>query len=386
MIFTELRFLLLFAACWVSFFAVPRRWRAAVLAFWGAAFYFTYAGPFLIVVIVLTALALFSRRSAVLAGIAGTVTIGLLVYYKLTLVADPLPGLATTPATFLVPLGFSYLSFELLHVIVEQRRGRIARTAWSDLLAFVFFAPARMAGPIKRFPDFIAAVDAAERSGANVYAGLLRILIGLAKKILIADVVAMILTERSHPATAIEAWTVVLLYSLRIYFDFSAYSDIAIGFARMLGIALPENFRRPYFAENIRQFWERWHITLSQWVRDYVFTPVGRLLFRSRLRPYPVAIAVISYLVTFATVGAWHGLTPAFLLWGLYHGILLSLYHVIRLKTPPRVIDHAWYDAPPTRLAGVALTFLCVTVGWVPFMLPLDDAGRMLALMFGAAP
>jgi alginate O-acetyltransferase complex protein AlgI len=386
MIFTELRFLLLFAACWGSFFALPRRWRAAVLAFWGAAFYFTYAGPFLAVALVLTALAFFARRSAVVAVVAGAVTIGLLVYYKLTLVADPLPGLTTTPTAFLVPLGLSYLTFELLHVIVAQRRGRITGMTWPDLLAFVFFAPARMAGPIKRFPAFMAAINAAERSGANVYAGTLRILIGLAKKILIADVVAMIIAERPSPVTASAAWTIVLLYSLRIYFDFSAYSDIAIGFSRTLGIVLPENFRRPYFAENIRQFWDRWHITLSQWVRDYVFTPFGRLLFRSRLRPYPVAIAAISYLVTFATVGAWHGLTAAFLIWGLYHGVLLSLYHIIRQKTPPRVTDHAWYVARPVRLAGVALTFLCVTVGWVPFMLPLPEAGKMLALMFGVAP
>src|SRR5207248_9224768 len=169
--------------------------------------------------------------------------------------------------------------------------------------------------------QFVAALRDAEPSRANVYAGLLRILLGLAKKFLLADVLVLTVAEQPFVTTGRHAWIIVFAFSLQIFFDFSAYSDIAIGLGWTLGIVLPENFRAPYLAKNIREFWDRWHITLSHWVRDYVFTPRGRTLFRTKLRPWPAAIAAISYLVTFLVVGAWHGLTAGFLIWGAYHGI-----------------------------------------------------------------
>lgn len=369
MIFTDLRFVALFIGCWMSFFALPRRTRPAVLTFWGAAFYLVYAGPFSAVVLALALLTFFNRLS----WLAALATVALLAYFKL-------------PATaVVVPLGFSYLAFELLHVVIERRRGRIESLSLPELLAFVFFAPARVAGPIKRYPDFAAAVRDAEPSAANVYAGLLRVLAGFAKKFMLADVLGLAVARSGSVASAKLAWLVVFAFSLQLWLDFSAYSDIAIGLARTLGIALPENFRAPYLAKNIRDFWERWHITLSHWVRDYVFTPLGRSLFRTPLRRAPVLIAVICYVITFATVGAWHGLTAAFLLWGVYHGALLALYHVVRLKTPAWVADHRWYDSRPVRMASMALTFFVVMIGWVPFLLPLRSAARMLALMFGVS-
>ncbi|HEY6139822.1 MAG TPA: MBOAT family O-acyltransferase [Thermoanaerobaculia bacterium] len=369
MIFTELRFVALFLGCWLSFYYVPRRYRALVLTFWGAAFYLLYTGQFFFVVVGLTIAAFFSGRRIV-AWAAGLVTVGVLAYCK---------------ASLLVPLGFSYLAFELLHVVMERRRGRIGALSFGELLAFVFFAPARIAGPIKRYPDFVAAVRDAEPSSAAVYAGLLRILLGLAKKFFLADLLALTVAESLYVSSFVHAWIIVVAFSLQVWLDFSAYTDIAIGLGLTLGIALPENFRAPYLAKNIRDFWDRWHITLSHWVRDYVFTPLGRTMFKTRLRRTPAVIAVISYLATFTVVGAWHGLTPAFLLWGVYHGALLSLYHVIRLKTPAWIADRPWYGSPLARAAGTAFTFLCVTVGWVPFMLPLPKAQKMLALMFGVA-
>lgn len=369
MIFTELRFVALFLGCWLSFYFVPRRYRALVLTFWGAAFYLLYTGQFFFVVVGLTIAAFFSGRRIV-AWAAGLVTVGVLTYCK---------------ASLLVPLGFSYLAFELLHVVMERRRGRIGALSFGELLAFVFFAPARIAGPIKRYPDFVAAVRDAEPSSATVYAGLLRILLGLAKKFFLADLLALTVAESLYVSSFHHAWIIVVAFSLQVWLDFSAYTDIAIGLGLTLGIALPENFRAPYLSKNIREFWDRWHITLSHWVRDYVFTPLGRTMFKTRLRRTPVVIAVVSYLVTFTIVGAWHGLTPAFLVWGVYHGALLSLYHVIRLKTPAWIADHPWYGSRLVRAAGTAFTFLCVTVGWVPFMLPLPKAQKMLALMFGVS-
>src|SRR5262249_31166408 len=160
--------------CWMSFFAVPPARRNAALALWGIVFYVTYTGASAIPVMALVLSAAFANRRAV-AWLAGATVCGLLAFFQL-------PG----QAHWVMPLGFSYLSFELLHVIIERRRGRIPSVAYLDLLAYAFFLPCRIAGPIRRLPDFTAAVGRARASADHVYAGLLRILIGLAKKLVIA--------------------------------------------------------------------------------------------------------------------------------------------------------------------------------------------------------
>jgi alginate O-acetyltransferase complex protein AlgI len=377
-----LRFIAVFVLCWISFVAVPQRWRPLTLAFWGAVFYALFAGPFLAVVIALTVLAYFAEQRIV-AWIAGAAIIALLYYFKARAAVFDVGAGAGASAAVLIPLGLSYLSFELLHVVIERRRGKIPDLALIDLLAFVFFAPARVAGPIKRYADFTAAVREAIPSAENVYAGTLRVLVGLAKKLFVADVLALTVAERPEVRSAGHAWIVLLAFTFQIYFDFSAYTDVAVGFSRMLGIAVPENFNRPYLAPNIREFWNRWHMTLSAWVRDYVFLPAGRSLFRTRLRAAPTAIAAISYLVTFLIVGAWHGLTAAFLAWGLYHGVLLAAYHVIRAKTPVRVAAHPLYRSRFVSGCGVAITFLLVAIGWVPFMTTWEGASKLFAALFG---
>ena len=375
MIFTDLRFLFLFVCCWVSLFAVPRTRRNAVLAFWGTVFYVLYAGVWAVLVVVALVIgAAFSSRKGI-AWLVGAAVCGLLAFFKIR-------GNLSGAAAWVIPLGFSYLSFELLHVIVERRRGRIPAVSLLDLLAYALFLPCRIAGPIRRFPDFAAAVGRAEASAEDVYAGVLRILMGLVKKLVIADTLALTGAELGYVTGRSHAWTIVIAYAFRIYFDFSAYSDLAIGFSRVLGIAVPENFSYPYLAVNIREFWNRWHITLSHWVRDYVFVPTGRTLFGTFLRPWPAVIATVSYLVTFLVVGAWHGVTGGFIAWGAYHGLLLSAHHVIRTKMPSSISDHAWYRSRMASAIGVAITFACVAVGWVPFMTDLPTARRLLVLRF----
>lgn len=384
MIFTEARFIVLFLGCWACFALLPRSWRSGVLAFWGMAFYLVYAGPFLAVVLLLAVLTFFSGHRAI-AWIAGVSTLGVLAYFKLTVAIPVVPGESQMPGAMLIPLGLSYLAFELLHVTIERRRGRIGEISFLDLLAFVFFAPARAAGPIKRFPAFIMAVRDATMSSENVYAGCLRILLGFGKKFLLADFFGLVAAQVPLVHSMASAWEVMLAYALEIYFDFSAYSDIAIGFARVLGIELPENFKRPYLAANIRDFWDRWHITLSHWVRDYIFMPTGRALFKTRLRRSPVVIASISYLLAFSAVGAWHGFTGGFMAWGLYHGLLLSVYNVVHARLPLSIAGSRWYRSRAVHGLSAAFTFICVTIGWVPFMLPLSKVARMLAFMFGVA-
>ena len=379
-----LRFIAVFVLCWICFVMAPKPWRPLTLALWGALFYAMFAGPFIAIVLVLTVLAAFSERR-VIAWLTGGAIVGLLYYFKVRAAVFDAGASTPSSATMLIPLGFSYLAFELLHVMIERRRGRIADLAFPELLAFVFFAPARVAGPIKRYPDFTAAVRAANPSADEVYAGTLRVLLGLAKKLFVADVLALTVAERPDVHSAGHAWIVLLAFTFQIYFDFSAYTDVAIGFSRMLGITLPENFNRPYLAPNIREFWNRWHMTLSGWVRDYIFLPAGRELFRTPLRSAPIAIAAISYVVTFLVVGAWHGVTAAFLLWGLYHGVLLATYHAIRVKTPVRIAAHPFYRSRLVSGASVVLTFLLVAIGWVPFMTSWDGAWALMASLFGAS-
>ena len=382
MIFTDLRFLVLFLGCWVMFTALSRRSRPAVLAIWGLLFYAIYAGAALVLVLLLTAGVVVARgRWQAIA--AGAAIVALLVWFKLG-DASLLPGL-TGASAVIVPLGFSYLSFELLHLLIERRRGRIGEITLTKTLAFIFFFPCRIAGPIRRYPEFMAAVDAASPSASDVHDGLLRILLGLAKKFVVADTLALTVAELEFVQTPAHAWVVVLAFSFQLLCDFSAYSDLAIGFSRTLGMRVPENFNYPYLATNIREFWNRWHITLSTWVRDYIFVPTGRRLFATSLRPYPSVIAAVSFLVTFASVGGWHGLTASYLVWGLYHGLLLAMHHAFQAHMPMAIAGSRWYRSSIGSALGVAVTFMCVTIGWLPFMTNLDRARQLFSLMIGVS-
>jgi alginate O-acetyltransferase complex protein AlgI len=385
-IVTEARFVVLLACSWLAFFAAPRRLRPHLLALSGLVFYGLYAGPFLpLVVAVVLATHLLSRGSA--GGVAVTGLALLLLWLKLGpgWPGPPSIGAGGPLAAPLLPLGFSFLAVELMHFAIERRRGRIAAGSLADLMAFAFFFPCRVAGPIKRYPDFIEAVTAAEASLENVYRGLVRVLIGLFKKLVLADLLALTVAEVTYADTPAHAWKIVIAYALQIYLDFSAYSDIAIGLARVFGITVPENFRWPYLSSNIRDFWTRWHISLSSAVRDYVFLPVGRSLFGTPLRAHPAVIATISYLVAFLVVGAWHGLMWNFLVWGAYHGCLLAGYYVYTSRIPAGLATSALYRSGLASLAGGLVTFFLVAVGWVPFMTDLPRALDLLRLMFHIA-
>jgi alginate O-acetyltransferase complex protein AlgI len=365
-IFSDPAFLALLGACWICFAVVPRQHRTLTLAAFGAVFYAIYAGAFAVAA-VLAAIAAATARHRWQYWVVGSAIVATLIYFKQ-------PGI-------IVPIGLTNLPIEKQHVAIDLTRERIARVRIVDMLAYALFMPCRMAGPIRRYPQFMTAVGAARPSMDHLYAGTLRVLIGFAKKLIIADTLALTETELTYVATATHAWTITVVYAVRIYVDFSAYSDIAIGFAQMLGIVVPENFSYPYFATSIRDFWVRWHITLSEWVRDYSFVPLSRTLFGTALRPWPSVIAAISYLVTFVLVGAWHGLTAGFLVWGAYHGVLLGLHHVWRAKAPAALTRHPWYHSRAAAAVSIALTFVCVCVGWVPFMTDLPTARKLLALM-----
>ena len=387
MIVNEPRFIILFSATLAAFFLVPVRWRYSVLIVSGLVFYGWYSRAFLALVIGLILLTYWaSGRIGIWINIAALV--GTMVYFKLQGGVGVVTGAVTAAEiaqSLAFPLGLSFLTFELIHFSIERQRGKIPHASLAGVAAFALYFPCRMAGPIKRYQPFDDSVRTARWSIDQCYQGLVRILWGFVKKVVLADVLVLIASELDYAKTPLHIWKGLLGYSLYLYLDFSAYSDIAIGLSHILGVRVPENFRLPYLSRNIREFWQRWHISLSSWLGDYVFLPLGKWLSHSRVRFRPPLVAVISYLVTMTVCGLWHGPSVNFMLWGLYHGLLLSLYAVSTLS---RFSLSRW--APPWRIVRLfgrllspAVTFVTITVGWALFAMPAPQALNLLGILLG---
>ena len=386
MIFAEPAFMILFALTVLAFFVSPRRWRPAVLIVSGLGFYGVYAPAFLPFVVLLIAATHLARGSAAI-WINVAALAGLMGYFKLRAqaAAEAVQSLAIGDAMnrLALPLGASFLIFELIHYAVERRRGRLARAGLAGLAAFALYFPCRIAGPIKRYGPFEQSIREASWSAAQCYRGSVRILWGLLKKLVVADVLALMVAPLNYWTNPAHLWMVLVVYSLYIYADFSAYSDIAIGLSWILGLAVPENFRAPYFSPNIREFWNRWHISLSSWLGDYLFLPISARLARAGTIT-PRWAAVIGYLATFALCGLWHGPAWHFLLWGVYHGALLSLYSLCRtsgLSIPWPRASAAWRGIG--RGLAVAGTFLAVTFGWALFAVNSPTACKLALRLLG---
>lgn len=287
-------------------------------------------------------------------------------------------------------LGFSYVAFRLLHTILDRNAGRLPAVPLADYVNYVIFFPSFAAGPIDRLERFTRDLHhpvGLDRNGW-VEAGS-RFFAGLFKKFVVADALAWIalndvFARQVH--SAIWMWVLLYSYSLRIYFDFSGYTDIAIGLARLLGVRLPENFASPYLKPNLTQFWNSWHMTLTQWFRSYFFNPLTRAL-RSGAQPFPPVLAIlIGQISTMALIGLWHGITPGFVLWGLWHGAGLFVQN----RWSDFMKDHtpAWGKTPvglaALRYSGIFLTFNFVSLGWLFFFLPTPArAWAVMAVLFG---
>jgi len=273
-----------------------------------------------------------------------------------------------------LPVGISFYTFNSISYTIDIYRGllRPARS-FIEFAAFVAMFPHLVAGPIVRYADLAPQFEQLPRrpDRAAWVAGWWFCVVGMAKKVLIADVLAQqIVTPLWHQAGALdaaEAWLATLGYTLQIYFDFSGYSDIAVGLAFLLGFRFPQNFNAPYQSANISEFWRRWHMSLSFWLRDYLYLPLGG----SRGSRFTV---VRNLVIVMFLGGLWHGAAWTFVIWGLYHGALLGMHAWFR--------DRGWI--PHARPLGVALTFLAVMVGWVFFRATsLTQAMGLLRVMFG---
>jgi len=289
-------------------------------------------------------------------------------------------------------VGFSYFAFRLLALIFDSRAGRLPAEGFSlrETLTYALFFPAYTAGPIDRPQPFMAKLPEQDNAlTKNIVHGVGRIGVGMFKKFIVADLLALIpLSSQTLGETqsTMGLWVLLYVYTFRIFLDFSGYSDIAIGLGQLYGIKLPENFDRPYLKPNIQQFWQSWHITLSTWFRIYFFTPFSRMLVTRSPKPPQWVIVLLAQLSTMLLIGLWHGISLNFVVWGLWHGVGLFGFKMISDRT------RGWHRRVTERQAvrrmfyggSVLITFHFVAVAWLYFALPdVTLATETLLRMFG---
>lgn len=276
-------------------------------------------------------------------------------------------------------LGFSYVAFRLIHTLRDRQTGRLPILSLREYVTYVLFFPAFTAGPIDRAERFLQDLkqlpELVRFDADRIVQGSMRIAVGIAKKFIIADTLAYMAinaTKAEQATSTFGLWILLYAYAFQIYFDFSGYSDIAIGIGQLFGIKLPENFKQPYLKRNITVFWQSWHITLSQWVRFYVFSPLSRYLLTRKHKPSPTTLALIGQTTTMIVIGLWHGVTWGFVAWGLWHGIGLFVHKVYSDKTRKTYLKLR--ERPQTNhllgILGTVTTFHFVVLGWVWFALP----------------
>lgn len=319
-----------------------------------------------------------ARRLLLCASLAGN--LGVLVFFKYSgFFARAAQELASLPGTetlgwlssIALPLGISFYTFQSLSYTIDVYRGEVKPTRrFLDFATYVALFPQLVAGPIVRYGQIASALHNRRESRQLFTDGMGIFIIGLSKKLLLANPCGAI-ADRAFSAAELDAfaaWTGLFAYSFQIYFDFSGYSEMAIGLGLMFGFVLPLNFRAPYRAGSLRDFWRRWHITLGSWVRDYLYIPLGgNRVSRTR--------GVVNLVFVMLVVGLWHGSAWQFLVWGGIHGILLALERLARpLGLGQRL---------PAALC-IILTFSIVSLTWVVFRSDsLFSAGQYYTALLG---
>ena len=344
---------------------VPERWRVPVLTACGIGLVATLSPLSLVLLMVGTGASLtLTRRRAGPRATAFFVAAVVITYGAFLVRATAMDGWALP--TIALPLGMAYYVLRLVHYVLESDRGRLRPHGWQDAVAYQFFPPILVVGPINRFDEFLRDLRRRRWDPALVSFGLGRVLVGAVKIVLIAN---YLLAEKLAPLAGLAPGSIARLYAdsvlmwVNLYMQFSGFSDVAIGFGAIMGFRLPENFRWPFLASNIGEFWRRWHITLSNWCRDYVYMPT---LARWR-RP---AVATIASMVV---LGLWHEASMHYLLWGFYHATGLTVWRRFSAATETfyerlsRVQKYGWDTA-----SGV------LTIHFVIFSYPVVEAIELL--------
>ena len=316
------------------------------------------------------------RKIAVLGVIISLVyNLGALCMFKysgfLVMNFNLLMGLSIPVPKLTLPIGISFYTFQTISYVVDVYRGKTkAQRNYFNYLLYVSMFFQLVAGPIVRYSDIAEQIGNRKCTAEDMFGGWVKFIIGLGKKVIIANCVGGItdslIGDSAAPASVLAAWSGIILYTLQIYFDFSGYSDMAIGLGKMFGFSLPENFNYPYISKSASEFWRRWHISLGSFFRDYVYIPMG-----GNRRHQLLNVAVVWFLT-----GLWHGASWNYILWGLYFGVLISLEKLFFgkvLDKLPAVFSHIYM-------------LIVIIFGWLLFYF--EDMGAMgqcLKVMFGAA-
>jgi alginate O-acetyltransferase complex protein AlgI len=393
MLFHSFAFFALFSITFVVYWSLTQH-RLRILSLLGASFAFYGSwNPWLLFVIVFSAAFDFliaqrieaspspnARRALLIISIC--VSLGILGFFKYT---NFLLDSAVSTFNFfgfdyhhpafriVLPLGISFYTFETISYVMDVYRGRLrAERNFLDYALFIMFFPHLIAGPIVRPKHFLTQVPRTKRFDWNrLELGARLFLLGLVKKAVIADqmpaIVDSVFASPSEFSTE-AVWIAVLCYATQIYCDFSGYSDMALGTAHAFGFKLPQNFNLPYAASNITEFWRRWHISLSTWLRDYLYIPLGG-------NRHGTLATYRNLILTMLLGGLWHGAGWSFVFWGFYHGSLLAAHRFFSSRSRS--------GEGPFKPMRIAFTFLCVCIGWVLFRAQsMTDAWLILRRMF----
>ncbi len=380
MLFHELAFWIFLPVVLLLFYCSPFRLGKLVLLISSYVFYMWWDPRFILLIFLSTAIDYVAGRRLesstgwrkrgllITSLVANLGLLGFFKYYNFfaSSIAE-VSGIApdSLALTIILPVGISFYTFQSMSYTIDVYLGKLKPVrSFVDFALFVSFFPQLVAGPIVRACDFFPQLDQWRRpSEIDVQRGIVLILVGLMKKMIFADHFAMIsdtyFADVAANPGAIAAWTAAVAFGMQIFFDFSGYTDIARGCGKVLGFHFPINFRRPYLSTSITDFWRRWHISLSTWLRDYLYIPLGGNR-HGRWMTYR------NLMLTMVLGGLWHGASWNFVLWGTYHGFLLSLNRAFNALAKATATENI-FAHPILTPFKVAFTFAIVTIGWVPF-------------------
>lgn len=310
-----------------------------------------------------------ARCALVIAVVVNLLFLGIFKYATMFVeTVDGLFNLNLTIPIIALPIGISFYTFQAMSYVIDVYRREVpASKSFSKVLLYISFFPQLIAGPIIKYHDVADQLSRRKITLEGVVVGLIRFTVGLGKKVLIANTMAVVVdsvyaADPSQINIAV-AWIAALAYIMQIYFDFSGYSDMAIGLARIFGFRYKENFNYPYTSSSIQEFWRRWHISLSTWFKEYVYIPLGGNR-KGKLR------AGVNRIIVFFLCGLWHGASWTFVIWGLFHGFFLLLEQYLPVRRLPKPI-------------GVLYALVVVTIGFVLFRADtFGQAGHIISQMF----
>jgi alginate O-acetyltransferase complex protein AlgI len=402
MVFTSTVFLFLFLPAFLLvYMALPPRARTTWIliasytfyAWWRLDFAFVFAGATIVAYAVGQTVGRLRERRRDVARVVLAAGVGLqlvtLAYFKyaefgvasLNAVLERLGGTPLPMLSVILPIGISFYVFQAISYMVDVWRADAPpRARFVDVAAYIALFPQLIAGPIVRYKHLAPQLAEPRSSAAMVAEGSRRFMLGFCKKVLVADALAPI-ADGAFALTApsaVDAWLGTLAFAAQLFFDFSGYSDMAIGLGLVLGFRFKENFARPYLSRSITEFWQRWHMSLSRWLRDYLYIPLGGNR-RGPQRTY------VNLMLVMLIGGLWHGAAWVFVAWGAWHGALLAIERLVRDHRLERDERATTEPSPLAATAARLGTFALVLVGWVLFRS--DDLGhalRTLAAMFGA--